>query len=190
MFRGGRGVGIVRSIRGHGPRRRREGVSARRSPCTAEETHEDEHTRVLGLAATAILVAACSSPSATTAPTAAPSTAPTDAPASVPASVTPSESAAPPSTAPAAASVKLQLQWTPQAQFAGYFAADKLGYYAAEGLTVDMLDGGPTVVPQQVGSAPDGPEFTISWVPEGPARPARPAPISSTSPRSSSAPAP
>ena len=25
---------------------------------------------------------------------------------------------------------------------------------------------GPTVVPQQVGSAPDGPEFTISWVPK------------------------
>ena len=93
--------------------------------------------------------------------------APTDAPASVPASVaSPSESVAPPSTAPAPASVKLQLQWTPQAQFAGYFAADKLGYYAAEGLTVDMLDGGPTVVPQQVGSAPDGPEFTISWVPK------------------------
>ena len=68
--------------------------------------------------------------------------------------------------APAPASVRLQLQWTPQAQFAGYFAADKQGYFAAEGLTVDMLDGGPTVVPQQVGSAPDGPEFTISWVPK------------------------
>ena len=29
-----------------------------------------------------------------------------------------------------------------------------------------MVPGGPTVVPQQVGSAADGPEFTISWVPK------------------------
>ena len=54
----------------------------------------------------------------------------------------------------------------PQAQFAGYFAADKQGYYAAENLTVEILDGGPDVIPQAVGSAPDGPEFTISWVPK------------------------
>ena len=70
------------------------------------------------------------------------------------------------SAAPEPASVRLQLQWTPQAQFAGYFAADAQGYYEAEGLTVEMVAGGPTVVPQQVGSAPDGPEFTISWVPK------------------------
>ncbi len=65
-----------------------------------------------------------------------------------------------------AASVRLQLQWAPQAQFAGYFAAQEQGYYEAENLTVDILEGGPTVVPQQVGSAQGGPEFTISWVPK------------------------
>ena len=65
-----------------------------------------------------------------------------------------------------AASVELQLQWAPQAQFAGYFAAAEQGFYEDENLTVDSLDGGPDVVPQQVGSAPDGPEFTISWVPK------------------------
>ena len=65
-----------------------------------------------------------------------------------------------------AASVQLQLQWAPQAQFAGYFAAEEQGFYAEENLTVEILDGGPDVVPQQVGSAPDGPEFTISWVPK------------------------
>jgi len=65
-----------------------------------------------------------------------------------------------------AASVQLQLQWAPQAQFAGYFAAVEQGYYDEENLEVDILDGGPDVVPQQVGSAPDGPEFTISWVPK------------------------
>ena len=69
-------------------------------------------------------------------------------------------------TAGPAAAVRLQLQWAPQAQFAGYFAADKEGYYKAEGLTVTMVPGGPDVVPQQVGSAANGPEFTISWVPK------------------------
>ena len=64
------------------------------------------------------------------------------------------------------ASVRLQLQSAPQAQFAGYFAADELGYYEEEGLDVDIIDGGPDVIPQQAGSAPDGPEFTISWVPK------------------------
>jgi len=62
--------------------------------------------------------------------------------------------------------VRLQLQWAPQAQFAGYFAAEAQGFYEAAGLDVEMLDGGPDVIPQQVGSAADGPEFTISWVPK------------------------
>jgi NitT/TauT family transport system substrate-binding protein len=65
-----------------------------------------------------------------------------------------------------AATVQLQLQWTPQAQFAGYYAAAEQGYYAEENLTVEFLPGGGDVVPQQVGSAPDGPEFTIAWVPK------------------------
>ena len=62
--------------------------------------------------------------------------------------------------------VDLQLQWVPQAQFGGYFAARDLGYYEDEGLSVNFVDGGPDVIPQQVGSAADGPEFTISWVPK------------------------
>jgi NitT/TauT family transport system substrate-binding protein len=62
--------------------------------------------------------------------------------------------------------VDLQLQWVPQAQFGGYFAARDLGYYEDEGLSVNFIDGGPDVIPQAVGSAPDGPEFTISWVPK------------------------
>ena len=64
------------------------------------------------------------------------------------------------------AAVRLQLQWAPQAQFAGYFAAQELGYYEDENLDVTIIDGGPDVVPQAAGSAPDGPEFTISWVPK------------------------
>ena len=62
--------------------------------------------------------------------------------------------------------VQLQLQWAPQAQFAGYFAAQEQGFYEDQGLAVEILDGGPDVIPQQVGSAADGPEFTISWVPK------------------------
>ena len=62
--------------------------------------------------------------------------------------------------------VSLQLQWAPQAQFAGYFAAVEQGYYEAQGLDVEIIDGGPDVIPQQIGSAEDGPEFTISWVPK------------------------
>ena len=112
---------------------------------------------VLALAASAsMLFAACSGG-------AAPSSAPS---ASEPA---PSASAStePSASAPAELTkVSLQLQWAPQAQFAGYFAAKDQGYFEAAGLDVTILDGGPTVVPQQVGSAPDGPEFTISWVPK------------------------
>jgi NitT/TauT family transport system substrate-binding protein len=116
--------------------------------------------RVLGLGmAATILVAACGSSTASQAPASAPAS---EAPASSGASESPASA----SPAAAAEKVRLQLQWTPQAQFAGYFAADKQGYFAEEGLEVEILDGGPTIVPQQVGSAPDGPEFTISWVPK------------------------
>jgi NitT/TauT family transport system substrate-binding protein len=62
--------------------------------------------------------------------------------------------------------VSLQLQWAPQAQFAGYFAAAAKGYCAALGLDVTIVDGGPDVIPQNVGSDPNGPTFTISWVPK------------------------
>ena len=99
--------------------------------------------RFLALAASAsFLFAACSSTGATTAPSAAAS------------------------EAPAAAAVRLQLQWAPQAQFAGYFAAVEQGYYTANGINLTIVPGGPDVVPQVAGSAADGPEFTISWVPK------------------------
>jgi NitT/TauT family transport system substrate-binding protein len=62
--------------------------------------------------------------------------------------------------------VKLQLQWVPQAQFAGEIAAAKEGYYAAEGLDVTFLDGGPNVANITVGCSTTGPEFTLGWVPK------------------------
>ena len=114
----------------------------------------------LALAASAsILVAACSSGGASVAPASV-------APASVaPASVAPA-SEAPASAAPAMAAVRLQLQWVPQAQFAGYFAAIEQGYYEAAGIDLTIVPGGPDVIPQAAGSAADGPEFTTSWVPK------------------------
>jgi NitT/TauT family transport system substrate-binding protein len=62
--------------------------------------------------------------------------------------------------------VRLQLQWFPQAQFAGYYAAQELGYYEAEGLDVEIVPGSAEIAPQVVGSAEDGPEFTLAWVPK------------------------
>ncbi len=140
----------------------------------------------LALAATASFVfAACSTGGgASTAPTsAAASSAPSASAASNAPESTAPESTAPESTAPesqapastgaespaasgATADVRLQLQWAPQAQFAGYFAAAKQGYFEAEGLNVTIVPGGPDVIPQAAGSAADGPEFTISWVPK------------------------
>jgi NitT/TauT family transport system substrate-binding protein len=112
---------------------------------------------ILALAATASMVfAACSTPGASSAPSTASVAPASDAPAPSAASQAPAE----------LTPVGLQLQWAPQAQFAGYFAAKEQGYFEAAGLDVTILDGGPTVVPQQVGSAPEGPEFTISWVPK------------------------
>lgn len=41
--------------------------------------------------------------------------------------------------------ITIQLAWTHQAQFAGLYAADQLGYYAAEGLAVTFIEGGLNV---------------------------------------------
>ncbi|MGI3780040.1 MAG: ABC transporter substrate-binding protein, partial [Janthinobacterium lividum] len=61
--------------------------------------------------------------------------------------------------------VKLQLQWVAQAQFAGYYAALDQKFYEAEGLAVEILEGGPDIVPQDVLSAGDV-DYAISWVPK------------------------
>jgi NitT/TauT family transport system substrate-binding protein len=60
--------------------------------------------------------------------------------------------------------IKLQLQWFPQAQFAGYFAALDKGYYADEGLDVTILPGAVDIVPATVVAGGNA-QFGISWVP-------------------------
>jgi NitT/TauT family transport system substrate-binding protein len=41
--------------------------------------------------------------------------------------------------------ITVQLGWTHQSNFAGFYAADQRGFYAAEGLAVTFIEGGPTV---------------------------------------------
>ena len=62
-------------------------------------------------------------------------------------------------------SVRLQLQWVAQAQFAGYYVADDLGFYADECLDVEIIEGAVEIVPQQV-LATGGAEFGLAWVPK------------------------
>jgi NitT/TauT family transport system substrate-binding protein len=115
--------------------------------------------------AVAVAFAACTS-TASVAPSASTGGGASVAPSTAASSSATTGSSAPASSAAEAATVRLQLQWTPQAQFGGYFAADKQGYYKAENLTVNFVPGGPDVLPHVEGSKPDGPEFTISWVPK------------------------
>ena len=61
--------------------------------------------------------------------------------------------------------IRLQLQWSTQAQFAGYFAAIEQGFYKDAGLDVTILEGGVDIVPQPVLAA-GGAEFGLAWVPK------------------------
>ncbi|MBL4929398.1 ABC transporter substrate-binding protein [Fuscibacter oryzae] len=61
-------------------------------------------------------------------------------------------------------SVKLQLKWVTQAQFAGYYVAQEKGYYKEEGLDVTILPGGPDIAPEQV-IAGGGADVIVDWMP-------------------------
>ena len=60
--------------------------------------------------------------------------------------------------------VTLQLKWVPQAQFAGYYAAEQLGYYKAAGLDVTLKNGGPDIIPEQVVASHQA-DFGVDWLP-------------------------
>jgi len=77
-----------------------------------------------------------------------------------------SSTAAPASgTAGAPQKVTLQLQWFTQGQFAGYFAAVDQGFYAEQGLDVEIKEGGVDIVPQTV-LAQGQADYAIAWVPK------------------------
>jgi NitT/TauT family transport system substrate-binding protein len=61
--------------------------------------------------------------------------------------------------------IKLQLQWLPQAQFAGYYAAVDQGYFEEEGLDVEIIPSGGDIVPQDALANGDV-DFAIAWVPK------------------------
>ncbi len=60
--------------------------------------------------------------------------------------------------------VTLQLKWVTQAQFAGYYVAQEQGFYADEGLEVEIKAGGPDVAPTQV-IAGGGADVIVEWMP-------------------------
>jgi NitT/TauT family transport system substrate-binding protein len=61
--------------------------------------------------------------------------------------------------------VKLQLQWFFQAQFAGYIAAVDKGFYKEQGLDVQLLEGAVDIVPQTV-LAQGKADYAVAWVPK------------------------
>jgi NitT/TauT family transport system substrate-binding protein len=105
-----------------------------------------------------IVVACGGSPSAS-------ATASTAASGSARASASPGPRTPTPTEELALTPVRVQLRWTMGAEFAGYVAAIDQGYFESEGLDVRLVEGGPDIAPEVAGSAVDGPEFTISWVP-------------------------
>ncbi|WP_345751292.1 ABC transporter substrate-binding protein [Microbacterium rhizophilus] len=61
--------------------------------------------------------------------------------------------------------IKLQLQWLPQAQFAGYYAALSQGYFEEEGLEVEIIPSGGDIVPQDALANGDV-DYAVAWVPK------------------------
>ena len=61
--------------------------------------------------------------------------------------------------------IKLQLQWLPQGQFAGYFAAQEQGFFEEAGLDVEIIPSGGDIVPQDALANGDV-DYAIAWVPK------------------------
>jgi len=60
--------------------------------------------------------------------------------------------------------ITLQLAWTTQTRFAGYYAALAKGYYRRAGLDVEVRPGGPDVIPEQVVLGRRA-QFGVDWLP-------------------------
>lgn len=58
--------------------------------------------------------------------------------------------------------VSVVLKWVTQAQFAGYYAAQELGYYEEEGLDVEIIAAGVDISPLQLVAAGDA-DMGINW---------------------------
>ena len=62
------------------------------------------------------------------------------------------------------APVTIQLPWVTQAQFAGYYIANELGFYEDEGLSVTILESDGDIQPAEAVAAGDA-EFGVAWLP-------------------------
>lgn len=63
-----------------------------------------------------------------------------------------------------AEAVTIQLKWVTQAQFAGYYVAEKQGFYKDAGLDVTIKPGGPDIAPPQVIMG-GGADVVVDWMP-------------------------
>ncbi len=63
------------------------------------------------------------------------------------------------------APVSIQLQWVTQAQFAGYYVAQELGFYEEEGLAVTILESEGDIQPAEAVAA-GAAEFGVTWLPK------------------------
>src|ERR1041384_2151554 len=59
--------------------------------------------------------------------------------------------------------VRVQLHWMHQAQFAGLYVANALGYYEREGIRVELVPGGPGVEPLEA-LAQSRVDVAIGWL--------------------------
>jgi NitT/TauT family transport system substrate-binding protein len=80
-------------------------------------------------------------------------------------SVAPSSPGPTASTTSTATHVLVQLRGTIRTEFAGYIAAMNEGYYEAADLHVTLVEAPSGTDAVAAGSAADGPEFTVAWVP-------------------------
>ena len=62
--------------------------------------------------------------------------------------------------------VRIQLQWVTQAQFAGYYIAQELGFYEAEGLDVTILGRRPPTSYLLMSCLAGEAEFGVTWAPK------------------------
>jgi len=122
-------------------------------------------------ASSATTAAAAPTTEAPAATTAAPATEAPAATTAAPATEAPSASTVPAEASSSAAEcdtpepVKLQLQWFVQSQFAGYYAAKDQGFYEAQCIDLEILEGGVEIVPQTQLANGDA-DFAIAWVPK------------------------
>jgi NitT/TauT family transport system substrate-binding protein len=72
--------------------------------------------------------------------------------------------AAPPAAAQSPDSVRVQLMWHHQAQFAGIYVARQKGFYERERIAVELIEGGPGINPVEV-LANGQADVALAWLP-------------------------